>query len=40
MHPDPVGGRLIGIPFGGKQQCLRPFTFLGAVFPLVDDFME
>jgi hypothetical protein len=40
MHPDPVGGHLIGTPFVGKQQCLCPFAFLGAVFPLVDDVME
>jgi hypothetical protein len=40
MHPNPVGDYLIGIPFVGKQQCLRPFAFLGAVFPLVDNFMK
>jgi hypothetical protein len=40
VHPYPVSGHIIGIPFFGEQQGLCSFTFLGAVFPLVDDFME
>jgi hypothetical protein len=40
VHPYPVSGYIIGIPFIGEQQGLCPFTFLGAVFPLVDNFME
>jgi hypothetical protein len=40
MYPCPAGGSLIGIPFIGEQQCLCPFAFLGAVFPIVDNFME
>jgi hypothetical protein len=40
VHPCPVSGYLIGIPFTGEQQGLRPFAFLGAVFPLVDNFMK
>jgi hypothetical protein len=39
-HPCPVSGYIIGMPFVGGQQGLCPFTFLGAMFPLVDDFME
>jgi hypothetical protein len=37
VHPYPTGDQYT---FIGEQQGLRPFTFLSAVFPFVDNLME